>query len=315
MKSIFTVAIMAVVCLLSAQNEVLDTKISNNQLIVTVEVEPGYTAYTLAKAFGTTVEHILRLSNKTNSALNIGDQLRIPLDKSLLSTAFRDVQRPRAINITTTKGDNLFRLSKVSGISSEQILALNGKTSEELGTGETILLGWIAWPYGDDSSAFANEPILDQSDALPVQLKIHVPDLPSASYSNIISSLDHQSSLKMDHVTVDLNAPYEDVIVDLDDDEELEEKKEEIKKEKGIAYWEKSNYAQSDLIVMHPTAKVNSKISLYNPMLKRKVEAQVVGEMPEESYAEDVSVVISPSVASALGALDRRFLVEITYVE
>ena len=46
MKSLFTVALLAVVHLLSAQNEVLDTRISNNQLIVTVEVEPGYTAYT-----------------------------------------------------------------------------------------------------------------------------------------------------------------------------------------------------------------------------------------------------------------------------
>ena len=311
MKSLFTVALLAVVYLLSAQNEVLDTRISNNQLIVTVEVEPGYTAYTLSKSFGTTVADILRLSKKTNSALNVGDKLKIPLDKSNISTQYRSVQRPRAINITATKGDNLFRISQVTGISPAQIMTLNGMTSEQLSVGATILIGWIAWPYGDDSSAFANDPISPTSEISSAQLKIHVPDLPAARQSMLRSTNAYTLPLELEHVEMDLHAVTQEIIVDLHE----EETQEKIKKEKGIAYWEKTNYSQTDLIVMHPTAKVNSKISLYNPMLKRKVEAQVVGEMPEESYADDVSVVISPSVASALGALDRRFLVEITYVE
>ena len=312
MKSLFTVALLAVVHLLSAQNEVLDTRISNNQLIVTVEVEPGYTAYTLSKSFGTTVADILRLSKKTNSALNVGDKLKIPLDKSNISTQYRSVQRPRAINITATKGDNLFRISQVTGISPAQIMTLNGMTSEQLSVGATILIGWIAWPYGDDSSAFANDPLSPTSEILSSRLKIHVPDLDAARHAILRSTNAYTLPRELEHVEMDLQALTQEIIIDLHDEEETKEK---IKKEKGIAYWEKTNYNQTDLIVMHPTAKVNSKISLYNPMLKRKVEAQVVGEMPEESYADDVSVVISPSVASALGALDRRFLVEITYVE
>ncbi len=313
MKSFITAVMITVASWLSAQNEVLDTKISSHQLIVTVEVEPGHTAYTLSKSFGSTVSDILRLSNKTNSALSIGDHLRIPLDKNLISTEYKSVQRPKAINISTSKGDNLYRISKVTGISPEQILALNGKTSEDLRVGETLLLGWISWPYGDDSSAFANDPDIPASEAMPAQLRIHVPELPSADYSTITSTDMTRTHQVLDYIEMDLHESPIELSIDIA--EEAEDTKEEIKKEKGIAYWEKTNYEETDLIVMHPTAKVNSKISLYNPMLKRKVEAQVVGEMPEESYAEDVSVVISQSVASALGALDRRFLVEITYVE
>ena len=48
-------------------------------------------------------------------------------------------------------------------------------------------------------------------------------------------------------------------------------------------------------------------------MMDRFVEATVVAPLPEKSYPDNISVVISPAVADALGALDKRFIVEMTY--
>jgi hypothetical protein len=45
------------------------------------------------------------------------------------------------------------------------------------------------------------------------------------------------------------------------------------------------------------------------------VRAKVVSTLPKNLYPSNIDVVISPLVASALGARDRRFLVEMTYVE
>ena len=327
MKAIITIILSGWACLLTAQSPVIHATIKGNGLEAIVNVDKGYTVYSLSKAFGTSVQSILETNSMSNPSLSIGKDIKISLDPSKLSTSYATVANPRAINVTTTKGDNLYRLSKASGLSSEIILALNGRQSEDLKTGETILIGWIDWPYNQDVTEViipeevirnieaaqlvqgatrttnTSTELTSQNSTFSAQLVMPKPEV-------IVSMI---SQLPIDHTTS--TTPYILPQLGWITMADAASKKEEIKTEKGIAYWEKSNYAQTELIAMHPTAKVNSKISLYNPMLKRKVEAKVVGELPSSSYADDVSIVISPSVADALGALDRRFQVEITYVE
>jgi len=88
-----------------------------------------------------------------------------------------------------------------------------------------------------------------------------------------------------------------------------------IKNKRGIAIWDKDGSDQKNLFVLHKTAKVNSLIEIYNPVVKRKITARVIGKIPENLYSSDVSMVISPKVASTLGALDSRFMVEMNYYE
>jgi len=323
MKAIITLILSGWVCLLTAQSPVIHASIKADGLYATVKVDKGYTVYSLSKAFGTSVSSILKTNRMSSSSLSIGKEIKIALDPSKLQTSYSSLANPRAINVTTTKGDNLYRLSKMSGLSADLILAMNGRQNQDLKTGETILIGWIEWPYNKglaevtipqeiirnieevrQATATSNSPV--QTSSIPSPQHVQATPKPAVLVSMI-------SKLPIDHATSTTTyiLPQLGWIAMAD----AVTKKEEIKKEKGIAYWERSNYAQTELIAMHPTAKVNSKISLYNPMLKRKVEAKVVGELPHSSYADDVSIVISPSVADALGALDRRFLVEITYVE
>lgn len=48
-------------------------------------------------------------------------------------------------------------------------------------------------------------------------------------------------------------------------------------------------------------------------MTNRSVFAKVVGKYTENETTKDVIIVINKAVADALGALDKRFLVNITY--
>ncbi len=83
--------------------------------------------------------------------------------------------------------------------------------------------------------------------------------------------------------------------------------------ERGLAYWHVIDNSYSDYVVMHKEAPINSEIKIYNPMMDRSIDAVVVGSIPEKSYPDNIRVVISPAVANALGALDKRFIVEMTY--
>lgn len=84
---------------------------------------------------------------------------------------------------------------------------------------------------------------------------------------------------------------------------------------RGIAIWDQSHPDQSSLYVLHSSAKPNSIIELIYPMLNRKVYAKVIGKIPEKLYPRDVSAIISPGVAQALGAKDARFLIEMRYYQ
>jgi len=331
MKAIITIILLASVSLLSAQQTVFDAKITSNKIVATVTVEKGNTLYSIARALGTSVPDILSQNRKSDPQIKVGERLNIVLDPSLINTQYASVSNPRAINIKTTPGDNLYRISKVTGLSQHQILTINGRTSESLDVGETLLLGWIQWPTPHPGVVTATPSPVQTPPAksAPVQTT-PVQTVPSIAQTkdevapkNDISPIKNTKPQPRTSISVPQMPAYISSLIVNNEKinptrvapQEGVEKEDEIKTVKGIAYWEKSRYAQTDLIAMHPSAKVNSKISIYNPMLKRKVEATVVGEMPEDSYADDVSVVISPSVADALGALDRRFLVEITYVE
>lgn len=86
------------------------------------------------------------------------------------------------------------------------------------------------------------------------------------------------------------------------------------KQEKGIGVWidnletdGKSNLA------LHKTAPVGTILKITNPMTKNVTYAKVVGKFTDTADTRDAIVVLSKSAASYIGALDRRFLIEIAY--
>ncbi len=83
---------------------------------------------------------------------------------------------------------------------------------------------------------------------------------------------------------------------------------------KGIAFWDKKS-STTQLFVMHRTARINSEIELYNPVIGERVNARVVANIPPNTYPADIDVILSPATAKRLGALDSRFLVEMKYFE
>jgi LysM repeat protein len=83
--------------------------------------------------------------------------------------------------------------------------------------------------------------------------------------------------------------------------------------EKSVAIWDKNASDQQSSYVLHKSAKPGTYIEIFNPVVRRKTMAQVVGNLPVGLYPIDVDMVMSPLVAKSLGALDTRIMVELTY--
>ncbi|HZV68305.1 MAG TPA: LysM domain-containing protein [Saprospiraceae bacterium] len=87
-----------------------------------------------------------------------------------------------------------------------------------------------------------------------------------------------------------------------------------IQEQKGLAVWKPGN-VNAHFYVLHPSARVGSYMEITNPMLKRTITAKVAGHIPPGLYQSNVGIVVSPSTARALGALDQQFYARWRYVE
>ncbi|GAC1302252.1 MAG: LysM peptidoglycan-binding domain-containing protein [Mucilaginibacter sp.] len=86
------------------------------------------------------------------------------------------------------------------------------------------------------------------------------------------------------------------------------------KNEKGVATWiDDTGLDPNKKLVLHRTAPIGTVIKITNPMTNRTTFAKVVGRFADNESTKDVIIVMTKNVADSLGALDKRFHVNISY--
>ncbi len=84
--------------------------------------------------------------------------------------------------------------------------------------------------------------------------------------------------------------------------------------EQGIAVWiTDENLDSNKMLALHKTAPIGTVIKVTNPMNGKSTFAKVVGKYTENETTKDVIIVITKATADLLGALDKRFRVNIDY--
>jgi len=86
------------------------------------------------------------------------------------------------------------------------------------------------------------------------------------------------------------------------------------KDEKGVATWmDDADLDPNKKLVLHRTAPIGTVIKITNPMTNLTTYAKVVGRFTDNQANKDVIIVVTKNVADSLGALDKRFHVNISY--
>ena len=101
-------------------------------------VEKGQTLYSISKLYGTTVEDIVKMNPGSAATISIGEQLIIPAKTAESNT---NVKRnsDETIFHTIQSGETLYRLSKLYGITTQEICDANpGLSPSNFRVGETI---------------------------------------------------------------------------------------------------------------------------------------------------------------------------------
>lgn len=86
------------------------------------------------------------------------------------------------------------------------------------------------------------------------------------------------------------------------------------KKERGIGVWiEGLSDDNNTSLALHKTAPIGTILKITNPMNRSVTFAKVVGKFADNEATQNAIVVLSKSVATSVGALDRKFQIEIAY--
>jgi LysM repeat protein len=86
------------------------------------------------------------------------------------------------------------------------------------------------------------------------------------------------------------------------------------KNEKGVATWiDDTSLDPNKKLILHRTAPIGTVMRITNPMNNRTTFAKVVGRFTDSQSTKDAIIVMTKNVAQALGALDKRFQVNISY--
>jgi len=225
-------------------------------------IKANQTLYSISKFFGIDVNEIKLMNNLTsNSVVSIGQKLTIPLDISHINV-HDDGDGNNPVYYQVKKGDNLYRIAKIYFQQDvEALVARNNLSAVSLSVGDLLIVG-----YYQNETPFTEEPPIAKTPKPSSTVKEDVANSKVEPNSNV--------------------------------DESTGEPQVKRVSRRGIAIWNKEGKDQKNAFALHKTAKPNTIIELYNPVVRRKAYAKVIGSLPEDIYEDDVTLIISPKEKS-----------------
>jgi LysM repeat protein len=180
-------------------------------------------------------------------------------------------------------GETLYAIAKRFNTNVDAITKLNSLTSTSLQPGQIIL---VKPSTGQQQPQQAAQQTVQQATSADTQHVVATRD------SNLAPSIAKDSA---NHLNANKYGLYE-------------------KNEKGVASWiDDPSLDPNKKLVLHRTAPIGTVIKITNPMTNRTTFAKVVGRFTDNESTKDVILVMTKNVADSLGALDKRFHVNISY--
>ena len=320
--------------LIDQGSEVFIDRLPENDFYYTHIFQQGQTVYSLARTFKTSVSEIYAMNNLTaKSPIDIGQTVKVPFSLNALyterSSSVQSSNKFVPVYYEAQPKETLYGIGKTYFGQDVSTFAKRNKINgTSISIGQKLLIGWLPI-NGEGAVVQVNTTIVkaneEKKDATlektkkverPIKEKfittivtpesiieseneVTVPNPNEIKYEIAMASEELPDSL-----AIKLETPILEVAPTI-----------RTRRTRGIGIWERDGHAREKAFVLHHTAKKGSTIELYNPQLNLRTRAKVLGRIPMGTYPSDVSVIMSRKVADSLGALDTRFMVELTFEE
>ncbi len=253
------------------------------------DVQPKETLYNIARRYGAKVHDIQEVNDITGVGIQVHQKLIVPFNNESLMYDSRG-KNVNAIYYAVKKRETVFRICRrYFQLNMTAIKDLNNLERNALDLGQHLLLGYLP------KIARNNYQSID-----PVELPF--------------VDLDEALIVEKQETREQIERPFDSEESSFEQDYNSDIHLYTLSEEKGAAFWDKNATGLKGHFVLHRYATRNSWIEVTNPMYGNSIRAKVIGNIPSIGYPNDVLVVVSPSIAKDLGALDARFYVKVRYL-
>ncbi|WP_255478807.1 LysM peptidoglycan-binding domain-containing protein [Rufibacter sp. XAAS-G3-1] len=288
-------------------------KTQNGKTYITHKVTPGETLYALSRKYGVAVDQIVAANKNVDKALVIGQTVLIPLKMGASSTASsataaaeKPVASPAANRtyVVDAKGNKmhtvqarqtLFSIANQHKVSVDDLKKWNKLTASTVKVGQNLIVGVgekapssaaasakVYTPEADDVVSTAKQPVSSSASASPAAAKTSP-------------------------------APAKG---DADDEKATSKTSEYVSRvnESGMAEQIDTRTDANKFLALHKTAPVGTIMAVKNPMNDQTVYVRVIGKLPATGDNDKVVVKLSKKACQQIGAVDKRFRVEVSYM-
>jgi hypothetical protein len=198
-------------------------------------------------------------------------------------------------------GDKLRSLSRALNIAQSTLQLWNHMDSQQLGPGQTLLLGWVAYDKPDLIPDVASTPnTIAQDDNIK---KAVVPAIPTTDTAGIADTTDTAMTYT-DSIDKVMEARY---------NKQVAGSAETETSGAAVFYDYKVKSVRGHYYAFHNDAPRGALIKITNPATQHTIYAKVIGPIPDLPDYNNCIIAVSGNAAVALGSRYKRFFCRISY--
>lgn len=266
------------------QHQMGQTEVVDGKSFILHKIVAKETYYQLSRIYGVPVEEIMKANNR--KSLRVGDVVRVPAKTDNVPAEVPNI--PPSISQERTP-------ASTGGDTASDV-----PTEYKVGKSETLFAISRRFDLSvEDIKKFNNLT----SDSLREGQILRIPNAPLPQPEPIQPLETPVEAPSVGSVTVNTDAFKPNSRYGIRETSE-----------RGVGVWMENLETKNNTnLALHRTAPVGTVLKITNPINNSVTYAKVVGKFADNSETHDAIVVLSKSAASFVGAVDRRFLVEITY--
>ncbi len=284
--------IMLMICLLisgTAMASKLDSvgveSLEGKQIILH-KLDPKESYFSLGRKYNVNPAAIIDYNR--NKALKIGDLIKIPTQRPFVGSPTtspavepNSTSEEEFVSYTVKPKETLYSIAKKFNTTIEEIKRINNLRISSLAIGQTLKL--------------KNSSVSPADTSAP--LSVNVP----AVANNPVDTTTQENSTQVTLGGEERKLPATRYGL------------REVR-EKGLASWiQDESLDETKMLALHPTAPIGTIIKLTNPMTQKSTFAKVVGKFTENESNRGLIIIITKTAADLIGALDKRFQVNLVY--
>ncbi|MGE0931308.1 LysM peptidoglycan-binding domain-containing protein [Peijinzhouia sedimentorum] len=276
---LLSIAIFAANGIQAHQADSVGYEMKDGKVLVHYKVGEKETLFSIAKQYESTMYDIIQLNPGADQGLRFGQILKVPYNKPFTPKSERVVTAEIPVNRVHKVGpaETIFSISRKYGVNVADIRRWNGLKNDNIGIGQSIV---VAAPPSELVADTRSNPTVNQQSSIP-------------------TPMPQEEEFTYEIGRVPVNETGKNMRVS----------------EKGIAEVITGTGESAKFLALHKSAPVGTIIQVTNPMNNISIFVRVIGKLPPTGENDKIVIKLSQSAYERLNAIDKKFLVDLSYIE